>query len=369
MQFYKVLEWVFDFSTALTLLYSAILGFFKYSFIMLRQSFKNPHLHLMLAIGFFLWHVVSFSMAAYGNKLSLSQAELSAVQHLWSKRESQNYEQLMRDIEQELSLSSKVKEEFSQLVSWFAATNFDPKTLYRNPEHVLEFREKYRHWPSYKALKIRGDLYIQSTLDTSAMQSFFEEHSPTANNAVFSYLISLPKDTSYSNVISELIQSQWTYGIDDLQEQEDFAHHFDQVLTKDMHQARLNHLLQAYRVTFARNMFSYLDPSQERVARARIALIQSHSSVDRLIARLSPEEQQDPGFLFDRIRWREKHRRTEPALALLKTVQGDVAYPKRWWSMRKRFIRLSMDRKAYQDSYLLARNHANPPGSVDFAES
>src|SRR3546814_4885852 len=63
-----------------------------------------------------------------------------------------------------------------------------------------------------------------------------------------------------------------------------------------------------------------VDRDHQRLAEARIALIQMAPGVDGAVARVPQHLSSDPGLIYERLRWRRRKALDESAVALLADV-------------------------------------------------
>ena len=71
-----------------------------------------------------------------------------------------------------------------------------------------------------------------------------------------------------------------------------------------------------------RDTIEYLNPDYRKLYNARAALFTKRSA-DNLISQIPPSLKEDPGLIYDRIKWRRKKSRFDEALTLMNQSASD----------------------------------------------
>ena len=101
---------------------------------------------------------------------------------------------------------------------------------------------------------------------------------------------------------------------------------------------------------------------------ARLALQTQSPGVDGAVRAVAADLQDDPGLLYDRIRWRRLKRLDEGARELLLEPPDHLGRPDRWWFERSLQIRRAIERRDFDQAYRLASRHGQLRGG-DYAEA
>src|SRR3546814_8008761 len=78
-----------------------------------------------------------------------------------------------------------------------------------------------------------------------------------------------------------------------------------------------------------------VDRDHQRLAEARIALIQMAPGVDGAVAGVPQHLSSDPGLIYERLSWRRRKALDDSAIALLADVPADHEHPRQWWIGRQ----------------------------------
>lgn len=132
---------------------------------------------------------------------------------------------------------------------------------------------------------------------------------------------------------------------------------FGDGFSADINWARLDRLLWAGRQSQARDMLRWVSPEHRLLASARLALRSRAPGVDAAIKRVPAALSEDPGLIYERVRWRRIHGLDEGARDLLIDLPDPLPEAARWWPEIRLQIRSSLDENRMAMAYHLARNH------------
>jgi soluble lytic murein transglycosylase len=138
-------------------------------------------------------------------------------------------------------------------------------------------------------------------------------------------------------------------------------------LRQSDHAARLDRLLWDGQVEAARRMMARVDADHRALADARLRLAAMEPGVERLVARIPASLQNDPGLIFERLRWRTRKEHFQDAIAILEHPPPDLVRPVAWASERHILARHALAVGDISVAYRLAARHGLSNGPV-FAE-
>jgi soluble lytic murein transglycosylase len=142
---------------------------------------------------------------------------------------------------------------------------------------------------------------------------------------------------------------------------------YHQLLREADHWARLDRLLWDGETEAARRMMPHVDADHRALAEARIRLAELEPGVERLIAKLPGNLLNDPGLMYERLRWRIRKERYDEALPLLEHAPRDLVRPVAWATQRQALTRHALGDGDISLAYRLAARHGLTNGPV-FAE-
>ncbi len=217
-----------------------------------------------------------------------------------------------------------------------------------------QFLSRYPGWPSEEKLKTRAEIALLGNHPSDgALASWFAKH--PAQTAYGRYLSTVYKRQP---VTDALIVDTWIHADFTIAKENEFYQRYKAKLTRDHHHKRADRLIWEGRLSTAQAMFPRLDASYRALFEARIKLAQKARSVDGYVDRVPASLKNDPGLIYERMRWRAGKKNYKGVEELLLLAPASVPYPEKWWPYRQRAIREALDRKDYGTAYRLAAAHS-----------
>jgi len=243
----------------------------------------------------------------------------------------------------------------------------------RTPGAILDFSTRTAFitanpkWPSMAEIKrVTEDVAEDSGPDERLR--WFAAHEPvtTAGKVAHADAVLAMGDLPKAEALA---RAAWVSGRFDVAEEREFLNRFSRFIRPEDHRARLEELLYAEQRTAADRMLSRVDAPQAAVGAVRIALIAEAGNVERLITRLPANLVNDPGLIYDRIKWRRTRDREDEARALLPASPDRAPRPDLWWRERQLLARDAISKGLHKEAYVIVQNHgALDPVSVSEAE-
>ena len=118
-------------------------------------------------------------------------------------------------------------------------------------------------------------------------------------------------------------------------------------------------------------MLRYLPKDYQALYKARQLLMSKSYGVDNAIKKVPNKFKNDPGLLYDRLKWRRKRGRVDSSLEILLKIKNDQKFlvrPKKWWLEREIISRHLIYKKKYALAYKVASNHSIKDGP-EYAEA
>lgn len=163
------------------------------------------------------------------------------------------------------------------------------------------------------------------------------------------------------------IREVWVKGDYTAFEEKSVLQRYHGTLRPADHWARLDRLLWDGQVEAARRMMPRVDPDHRALADARIRIAAMEPGVERLLTRLPAALQNDPGLLFERMRWRARKEHYDDAITMLEHPPEDLVRPLAWASERQVLARHALAVGDISIAYRLAARHGLSGGQT-FAE-
>ena len=229
-------------------------------------------------------------------------------------------------------------------------------------EEISAFVAENPLWPRQARLALRAEDKIDDATPAARVSAWFAQRAPRTLNGV-RQLVRALDETGQSARIPDVIRRAWVDldlpGGDEHAFRKDYRRH----LRPEDNRARLERLLWSGRTRLAARQARRMPEPERRLAEARIALRTFAGGVDRAIARVPADLQNDPGLIFERTRWRRRKGRDAAAADLLLSAQIDPgAYASQWWRERGILARRALRDGNITRAYQLAARHGASGG-------
>ncbi|MGI9420889.1 MAG: lytic transglycosylase domain-containing protein [Geminicoccaceae bacterium] len=222
-------------------------------------------------------------------------------------------------------------------------------------------------WPRIDDLLRRAEAKLTDSADKNLTSELFRRLEPVSTRGRIRLAEALLTAGSENEAVQQ-VRRAWIHGDFSAREEKVFVERHRRHIRPGDHSARLEQLLWDRNWRDAGRMLSRVSGAYGKLAKARLALQQQAAGVDRAIEAVPPELADDPGLLFDRIRWRRIKRKHEDAKKLLLDPPDRLVRPERWWFERSYHIRRSIEARRFDEAYRLASRHGQLSGG-DYAEA
>ncbi len=222
-------------------------------------------------------------------------------------------------------------------------------------------------WPHQFELRRRAEETMQNVLSDNAAIVWFQKNPPlTAPGAIRYAQALLAEGRTVEG--TKIVRETWRETRMSRGQERDFRRRFRKLLRNEDHIERLDHLIWDQRVTAARRQMRRVTRDQQHLAQARIQLMLRTGGVDGAIARVPEVLRQDPGLVYERLRWRRRKGFSDSAIELLSSPQPQMERPGKWWLERAILSRRALRAGDITLAYRLAREHGQS-GGAPFAEA
>ena len=227
---------------------------------------------------------------------------------------------------------------------------------------ITRFISENPDWPQQSVLRLRAEEAIDDAQPPEILLSWFEGREPVTTQGRVRFGEALLAAGRLEQGRAT-IRNAWVRGsFSNSQEDQFYATH-RRWLTAGDHVDRLDRLIWQGRLTDARRMFGKVDAKYRALAEARLRLRELAHNVDGAIANVPSELQNDPGLIYERLRWRRTKGRDLLARELLEAHPLDRANPELWWTERAILARRALEDGHVSEAYRIARNHALTEGA------
>ncbi len=228
---------------------------------------------------------------------------------------------------------------------------------------IKAFMERNPKWPSQWLMQRRAEESMKDSLPDKEVLAWFDDKYPISSDGLMRFGSALLKKGHESKAV-ELLRKTWREGNFGRKQERQFYKRYRRYLTYKDHVARLDRLIWEDRYYPARRTLAKTKGNDKHLASARLTLMHKRGGVDRAIAKVPHHLQNDPGFVYERLRWRRKKGRHMQARELLDPPPQTTPYPAKWWRERAILAREALKRGHVTESLRLITNHGLEKGAA-----
>ncbi|MEH6547242.1 MAG: lytic transglycosylase domain-containing protein [Sneathiella sp.] len=293
-------------------------------------------------------HPLSTGLLSKKDRVIYKQAFALATDRQWKKARS-----MARRAEYKLP---------AKIIDWRWMTAYRNKASF---ERISNFIENNPDWPRQSTLQRRAEEALVESISAENTISWFNSREPLTGIGMLRYGEALIK-TGQTAIGEDLVRRAWRSGNFPKDLERATLKNFQQLLTVEDHDSRLEHLLWERKATAATRMLPYASKGKSKLAMARIQLMMKRGNVDNAIRSVPSELQNDPGLIFERAKWRRQKSLHEESQDLLLQMDETVPRAEKWWRERHLQARKLLAKGHITDAYKLVSRHGLTKGG-DFA--
>ncbi len=211
-------------------------------------------------------------------------------------------------------------------------------------------------WPQPLDLRRLAEDTIDSSTSPQALIAWFDKNPPIQTSGKSAYAKALVSQGRIADA-HKVARDVWLAGFFDQNDENAFLAAFGSLMTPEDHWARLDRILYDQQTTAAGRMMARVSPDQARIARARIAFIGGLSNAEAQMKELPAELQNDPGLMYDRLKWRYARDKSDAVFDLVPKGIVPGPRPDLWWRQRSDLVRDALGRGRITEAYSIAKNH------------
>lgn len=234
-------------------------------------------------------------------------------------------------------------------------------------DNIINFIKNHKDWPEIDDMLLNAEKAINDqTSPQKIIDWFWNEKEKTfsipktfdgkirlieAIEAVYS-----DKESRYK-FLGSLIKNIWIEEIFNQSDEWKFISKYKSFLTVQDYVERIDNLIWKNQIQSAKKIIDVVDEDHRKLFDARIKLKKNSYGIDEAIKNLPEKFKNESGFLYDRIKWRDKRKRTDSVIELIIHAPEDTKHNHEWWRLKKKYIPKLIDNKKYKKAYSLAKNH------------
>ena len=222
-------------------------------------------------------------------------------------------------------------------------------------EDVGRFVALNQDWPEQDLLRRRAEEMISDKTPDSLILTWFSRFPPVSTDGKVRYGTAL-RAAGVEQAGWEILRDAWLTGNFGKGSEKRFYRRYRKLLSRDDNRQRLDRLLWEGRYWPARRMLWKVNAKQRALGEARLVLMSMRGNADRAIAKIPAHLKDDPGLIYERLRWRRR-KGLDTASEFLATVPFDLVYPAKWWDERSIIARRILRKGHVSEAYRLVKEH------------
>ena len=227
---------------------------------------------------------------------------------------------------------------------------------------ITSFMRANPDWPQLTTLERRAEEAITAATPKSAILDWFDTHAPSSVDGAMAYGKALV-DQGRTDQAAELVRKFWVSGNFGQVQERLFLNNFDDLIRDQDDIARLDRLLWDHQDSGVRQQMSRVDSDHKLLAQARLAFDNEASNAESLAKNLPASVKDDPGLIYEWVRYRRNRDDDEGAVQLLRHPAHDQVRPDLWWTERAVLARRALQKGNISVAYDIAQNHGQTDGT------
>lgn len=233
-------------------------------------------------------------------------------------------------------------------------------------EEISKFIAENPAWPRMDRLIQRAEKALSNKQSDRAILSWFRDHPPETGSGFLLYAETLERAGQPAMAAAEAKRAWMEISMTG-REEHAFRSRYRKLIPMEDEIKRLDNLIWSGELVAAERQSRRVPDAYRKLADARIRLARQSGGVDAAIGRVPPNLSQDPGLVFERMRWRRKKGNYAGAIELLAWPDMQTSNPEAWWNERAILSRDALEDGKPQLAYTIASQHRVRNGA-DFAE-
>ncbi len=240
-----------------------------------------------------------------------------------------------------------------KILIWERLRQPDPNASFAE---IADFMAANPDWPDQNKLQRRAEEAITDKTPSVAVLTWFKERRPLSGDgkARFGEAL-LASDLTQEGQAA--IRDAWINGNFTKNRERAFYKRHRRMLSGADHRRRLDRLQWDGKYWPVRRMLWKVPPEYRALGVAKQFLRYRRGNVDTAIAKVSDTLINDPGLIYERLRWRRRKGKYASAREILDNPPDDLVRPKFWWKEQFLVARHTLREGLITDAYRIAKEH------------
>ncbi|MDC3091276.1 lytic transglycosylase domain-containing protein [Rickettsiales bacterium] len=249
-------------------------------------------------------------------------------------------------------------------VEWLDITRPGSKHSF---SYLKNFLKKNPNWPKETEIKKKIELSISISTNSREVLEWYSTNEPITVKGSIDYLEhKLLSGFTQNNI--QMIRDIWITKNLTYKQQRYFIKKYSRYWTNEDNWKRFDRLMWEGKTVSAKRTLLRIKGDYRKLGDARLALSSRAGNVSSLINKVPKYLKDDPGLIYERMRWRRKAKLETAEEFLLNPPQNIENY-RNWWINARVVIRRLINKKKYNRAYKLLSNHSIPINTISGAEA
>lgn len=252
----------------------------------------------------------------------------------------------------------------AKIVEWMRFKTLDSGATF---DEIAAFLDANPDWPHRSRLVRRAEEALGPAISKEKTLAWFAASPAVSPDGAFQHARAL-EAVGRVEEAAQVVRKAWSGMEMGNKQADDFRRRFRQYIGRDDDIARLDRLLWEREVRASRRQLRYVPKQYRALTESRISFMIRSRKAKRTMRSVRKSLRNDPGYIFDQVRWYRRNRKPEEAVAILQRYPELPPgwRPDRWWRERQYLARWALSEEQPDLAYRVASTHVQT-GGRDFA--
>ncbi len=243
----------------------------------------------------------------------------------------------------------------SSYVKWLDITRPGSNHSFK---YLTNFYKNHKHWPKENSILKKIESSINNSIKPNVIVNWFNDNPPKTSKGKIDYLESLIKLGQISEKKNK-IKDIWINSDLTRTQQKYFIKRYSNYWNNDDNWKRFNRLIYEGKNVSARRTLNRISGDYRKLGEARLGLSRRSGNVSSLIKNVPQKLKNDPGLVYERMRWRRKAK-LDTAGDLLLTPPQKIENVRNWWINSRIIVRRLINKRKFNKAYRILKIHNLP---------
>ncbi len=223
---------------------------------------------------------------------------------------------------------------------------------------LKKFYKNHKHWPKTNILIEKIESSIDKNFNANEIIDWYKINQPETSKGKIDYLEALIKTGQITDK-KQRIKDIWINSNLTFSQQKYFTKKYSNFWNQEDNWKRFNRLIYEGKNISARRTLNRISGDKRKLGEARLGLSRRVGNVSTLIKNVPTNLKNDPGLIYERMRWRRKAK-LDTAADLLINPPQKIENVRNWWINSRIIVRRLLNKKKFTKAYNILKQHNLP---------